>query len=161
MSLSVPDTTPISATSVSQLSEPTQISVEFVDDDKYLDLLLSYSEEERETRLIMPSSLLNDKNLKLILQYSRLFNALIRFGIKIGSSNSEIVDILKAFAHLADKFTGRIKGIGLGSVDDEPTFIDVIIDCGEDEWDEALSIVFHYPGAKYLDVVCERALFRR
>lgn len=171
MSLSVTDTR-MPVNKESESSELTQMTVWFVhandlvliqlvDDNKFLDLLLSYNEEERETRLIIPSSLFSDKNLELILKYSKLFKALIRFGIKLGSSNSEIVDMLKAFVHLADRFTGRVKAVGLAGVDGEPTFIDVIIDCGEDEWDEALRIVFRYPEAKYLNVICERALFRR
>ncbi|WP_238027347.1 MULTISPECIES: hypothetical protein [Metallosphaera] len=146
---------PISSGSIKEVTI-ADLEILVIEDSLYLDEVKPLL-DNLALKVPVPKSILDRTGL--IMRYPELFRGVVRFGIMIASSNEEMVDILRAFTSLLDRFGDKMKGVGLAEIDDEPAFIHVVMDCGEEEWNEALKIVFKHPHAKKLNVLCEKALF--
>lgn len=132
-----------------------RIEIKQIDKQKYLDELKSLGNWDVERLLPVPEK----QNLgKVRLEF---MSAVIKYSVDVVQTNEEMLDIFYATREIFNKFKEKITGAEL--VEDfsgNPLYVNISIDCNEEEWDEAIEIIQKYPQAVgLLGVVCEKALF--
>lgn len=126
-----------------------------LNEDQYFTFLKALG--DWDVRSLLPAPVLPPIKPELYVHLS----AAVKYGIKLVKSNEEMLDVFYAALDLLSAYESKVNGVGLvASEDGEPMFIDVLIDCGKEEWDRALDLLFkHKHAANVMNVTCERALF--